>query len=170
MPFWYLGLPIGSKNREGGGWRDGKLWLTIFKKYLQIGKLNFSILATCWHWLNQCLGVWVFTLCCCLKFQILCVISWKCYGLNSFGKGIRWKGKYVGLNGKQWWCFWTERGLGFGILKAFNLTLLQKWKWQFLADNGAIWVKMIKSMHGSFGGRGWFVLMKNQLGHRFSQI
>nr|KAJ0210652.1 hypothetical protein LSAT_V11C400182900 [Lactuca sativa] len=25
--------------------------------------------------------------------------------------------------------------------------------WQFLADNGAIWVKMIKSMHGSFGGR-----------------
>lgn len=47
MPFWYLGLPIGSKNGEGGGWRDGKLWLTIFKKYLQIGKLNFSVLATC---------------------------------------------------------------------------------------------------------------------------
>jgi len=32
------------------------------------------------------------------------------------------------------------------------MALLQKWKWRFLREPDAIWVKVIKSIHGSCGG------------------
>nr|GEZ00854.1 transposon TX1 uncharacterized [Tanacetum cinerariifolium] len=38
------------------------------------------------------------------------------------------------------------------ILKAFNLALLQKWGWRLLSHKNALWVKVIKALHGQEGG------------------
>ncbi|GJY83425.1 hypothetical protein Tco_0496801 [Tanacetum coccineum] len=43
-------------------------------------------------------------------------------------------------------------GLNIGSLKAFNLALLQKWRWRLLSHKNALWVKVIKALHGQEGG------------------
>ncbi|GJY27220.1 RNA-directed DNA polymerase, eukaryota, reverse transcriptase zinc-binding domain protein [Tanacetum coccineum] len=50
-----------------------------------------------------------------------------------------------------------QGGLGIGSLKAFNLALLQKWRWRFTINPNLLWVKLIKAIHGyeaSFDGKG----------------
>ncbi|GJR37934.1 hypothetical protein Tco_1213618 [Tanacetum coccineum] len=43
-------------------------------------------------------------------------------------------------------------GLNIGSLKAFNLALLQKWRWRLLSHKNALCVKVIKALHGQEGG------------------
>ncbi|GJY64946.1 RNA-directed DNA polymerase, eukaryota, reverse transcriptase zinc-binding domain protein [Tanacetum coccineum] len=43
-------------------------------------------------------------------------------------------------------------GLGVGSLKAFNMSLLLKWRWRLLKYLSALWVKVVKSIHGDEGG------------------
>ncbi|GJU14888.1 RNA-directed DNA polymerase, eukaryota, reverse transcriptase zinc-binding domain protein [Tanacetum coccineum] len=43
-------------------------------------------------------------------------------------------------------------GLNIGSLKAFNLALLQKWRWRMHSCPNAFWVKIIKALHGKEGG------------------
>ena len=43
-------------------------------------------------------------------------------------------------------------GLGVGSLKAFNISLIYKWRWRLLASPEALWVKVIKSIHGAEAG------------------
>ncbi|GJW79943.1 RNA-directed DNA polymerase, eukaryota, reverse transcriptase zinc-binding domain protein [Tanacetum coccineum] len=47
-----------------------------------------------------------------------------------------------------------KRGLGVGSLKSFNLALLLKWRWRMISNPNALWVKVIKSLHGQKGGFG----------------
>ncbi|GJW07735.1 RNA-directed DNA polymerase, eukaryota, reverse transcriptase zinc-binding domain protein [Tanacetum coccineum] len=47
--------------------------------------------------------------------------------------------------------FWGG-GLNIGILKAFNLALLQKWCWRLMSYPNALWVNIIKALHGQEGG------------------
>ncbi|GKE52002.1 hypothetical protein Tco_1487158, partial [Tanacetum coccineum] len=44
------------------------------------------------------------------------------------------------------------RGMHIGSLKAFNLSLLQKWLWRLFSSLNAHWVKVIKALHGQEGG------------------
>nr|GFB61367.1 putative RNA-directed DNA polymerase, eukaryota, reverse transcriptase zinc-binding domain protein [Tanacetum cinerariifolium] len=44
------------------------------------------------------------------------------------------------------------RGMNIGSLKAFNLALLQKWRWRLFSSPNAHWVKVIKALHGQEGG------------------
>ncbi|GJV18221.1 RNA-directed DNA polymerase, eukaryota, reverse transcriptase zinc-binding domain protein [Tanacetum coccineum] len=44
-------------------------------------------------------------------------------------------------------------GLNIGSLKAFNLALLQKWRWRLLSSPNALWVKVIKAYHGLYHGQ-----------------
>ncbi|GJZ72957.1 RNA-directed DNA polymerase, eukaryota, reverse transcriptase zinc-binding domain protein [Tanacetum coccineum] len=46
----------------------------------------------------------------------------------------------------------SSRGLNIGSLKSFNLALLQKWRWRWFSFPNAIWVKVIKAIHGQEGG------------------
>nr|GEZ63199.1 RNA-directed DNA polymerase, eukaryota [Tanacetum cinerariifolium] len=39
-------------------------------------------------------------------------------------------------------------GLNIDSLKAFNLALLQKWRWRMLSSPNSLWVKVIKAFHG----------------------
>ncbi|GKA27514.1 RNA-directed DNA polymerase, eukaryota, reverse transcriptase zinc-binding domain protein [Tanacetum coccineum] len=51
----------------------------------------------------------------------------------------------------------NQGGWGIGSLKAFNLALLQKWRWSFTANPDVLWVKLIKAIHGieaGFDGKG----------------
>ncbi|GJW17909.1 hypothetical protein Tco_0025345 [Tanacetum coccineum] len=43
-------------------------------------------------------------------------------------------------------------GLNIGSLKAFNLALLQKWRWNLLSSPNALCVQVIKAYHGQEGG------------------
>ncbi|GKE00218.1 hypothetical protein Tco_1388201, partial [Tanacetum coccineum] len=43
-------------------------------------------------------------------------------------------------------------GLNIGSLKAFNLAILQKWRWRLLSHKNALLVKVIKALHGQEGG------------------
>ncbi|GKB83567.1 putative RNA-directed DNA polymerase [Tanacetum coccineum] len=43
-------------------------------------------------------------------------------------------------------------GLGVGSLKAFNLALLQKWRWRFVTQPNMLWVKLLKAIHGKESG------------------
>ncbi|GJT18001.1 RNA-directed DNA polymerase, eukaryota, reverse transcriptase zinc-binding domain protein [Tanacetum coccineum] len=43
-------------------------------------------------------------------------------------------------------------GLGVGSLKAFNLALLQKWRWRLVNNSNLLWVKLIKSIHRDEAG------------------
>ncbi|GJT84696.1 hypothetical protein Tco_1066413 [Tanacetum coccineum] len=45
-----------------------------------------------------------------------------------------------------------SRGLNIGSLKSFNLALLQKWLWRWFFFLNALWVKVIKEIHGQEGG------------------
>ncbi|GJT50984.1 RNA-directed DNA polymerase, eukaryota, reverse transcriptase zinc-binding domain protein [Tanacetum coccineum] len=42
-----------------------------------------------------------------------------------------------------------QGGLGVGSLKAFNLALLQKWRWRLVTKPDSLWVKVIKAIHES---------------------
>ncbi|GJU39873.1 RNA-directed DNA polymerase, eukaryota, reverse transcriptase zinc-binding domain protein [Tanacetum coccineum] len=46
----------------------------------------------------------------------------------------------------------VKGGLNIGSLKAFNLALLQKWRWRLLSSPNALWVQVIKAYHGQEGG------------------
>ncbi|GKD00404.1 hypothetical protein Tco_1170678 [Tanacetum coccineum] len=43
-------------------------------------------------------------------------------------------------------------GLGVGILKAFNLALLQKWRWRLVTNPNLLWVSLVKAIHGKDAG------------------
>ncbi|XP_071714738.1 uncharacterized protein [Rutidosis leptorrhynchoides] len=40
-------------------------------------------------------------------------------------------------------------GLNVGSLKAFNIALINKWRWHYLTNPGDFWVSIIKSIHGN---------------------
>ncbi|GJW20760.1 RNA-directed DNA polymerase, eukaryota, reverse transcriptase zinc-binding domain protein [Tanacetum coccineum] len=56
---------------------------------------------------------------------------------------IKWKNVLSSYN---------NGGLNIGSHKAFNLALLQKWRWRLLSLKNALWVKVIEALHGQRGG------------------
>lgn len=54
-------------------------------------------------------------------------------------------------------------GLGLGSLRAFNITLIIKWKWKLNVDNNAMWANVILAIHKS--NRSWKLLpLKAEIG------
>ncbi|GJU86608.1 hypothetical protein Tco_1294154 [Tanacetum coccineum] len=60
----------------------------------------------------------------------------------------------LGIKNKLAWIKWSnilasfdKGGLGMGSLKSFNSSLLLKWRWL-----GALWVEVVKSIHGDEAG------------------
>ncbi|GJX79219.1 hypothetical protein Tco_0327368 [Tanacetum coccineum] len=41
-----------------------------------------------------------------------------------------------------------QGGLGIGSLNAFNLALIQKWRWRFAQDQHSLWTRVITDIHG----------------------
>nr|GEW24487.1 RNA-directed DNA polymerase, eukaryota, reverse transcriptase zinc-binding domain protein [Tanacetum cinerariifolium] len=42
-------------------------------------------------------------------------------------------------------------GLGIGSLFSLNHALIQKWRWRFFQNHNALWVQVIKAIHGDYG-------------------
>ena len=42
-------------------------------------------------------------------------------------------------------------GLDIGSIKALNLALLAKWWWRFKNEDGALWKKVITTIHRNYG-------------------
>ncbi|GKA91923.1 putative pentatricopeptide repeat-containing protein [Tanacetum coccineum] len=85
--------------------------------------------------------------------------SWKDNLLSIWGRHTLIKAVHGSLARKLAWIKWKNvissydnGGLNIGSLKAFNLTLLQKWRWRLLSHKNALWVKVIKALHGQEGG------------------
>ncbi|GKA42376.1 RNA-directed DNA polymerase, eukaryota, reverse transcriptase zinc-binding domain protein [Tanacetum coccineum] len=82
--------------------------------------------------------------------------SWKANTLSIGGRNAGfffWGGS--GEKKKMAWFKWEyvlasfdKGGLRIGSLKAFNLALLQKWRWRFVNNPDSLWVWVIKAIHG----------------------
>ncbi|GKD28663.1 hypothetical protein Tco_1239441, partial [Tanacetum coccineum] len=77
------------------------------------------------------------------------IVNWHEVTQRSLGgeqeRKIAWVKWDVVLNSKD------NGGFGIGSLKAFNQALLYKWRWRFINNPDAIWVKAIQSIHGRDG-------------------
>ncbi|GJR17890.1 putative RNA-directed DNA polymerase, eukaryota, reverse transcriptase zinc-binding domain protein [Tanacetum coccineum] len=77
--------------------------------------------------------------------------------LERYRATFFWGGSHD--NKKIAWIKWSnvlssfdKVGLNIGSLKAFNLALLQKWRYRMHSCPNAFWVKIIKALHGKEGG------------------
>ncbi|GJX51873.1 RNA-directed DNA polymerase, eukaryota, reverse transcriptase zinc-binding domain protein [Tanacetum coccineum] len=68
------------------------------------------------------------------------------WGGNQDGKKMAWVKWPIILNS------YDNEGLNIGSLKAFNLALLQKWRWRLFTSPNDLWVKVVKAFHGHEGG------------------
>ncbi|GJT95774.1 putative RNA-directed DNA polymerase, eukaryota, reverse transcriptase zinc-binding domain protein [Tanacetum coccineum] len=66
---------------------------------------------------------------------------------------------YIADGKKMAWFKWPiilnsydNGGLNIDSLKAFNLALLQKWRWRLFTSPNDLWVKFVKAFHGHEGG------------------
>ncbi|GJV42753.1 RNA-directed DNA polymerase, eukaryota, reverse transcriptase zinc-binding domain protein [Tanacetum coccineum] len=149
MPYTYLGLPIGSNMSRIANWKKlvdmfrSKIWLwkanllsiegllTLIKAvlgsigiyYMSIFKVSESIIK--------------------LLERFRALFFW---GGNKDRKKLSWI-KWVNVLASL-----DKGGLGVGSLKAFNFALLQKWHWRLVHNPLALWVQMVKVIHGSEGG------------------
>ncbi|GKB46476.1 RNA-directed DNA polymerase, eukaryota [Tanacetum coccineum] len=48
----------------------------------------------------------------------------------------------------------SQGGLGIGSLNAFNLALIQKWRWRFAHEQDSLWTRVIIDIHGHPGDLG----------------
>ncbi|GKA71649.1 hypothetical protein Tco_0777788 [Tanacetum coccineum] len=73
-----------------------------------------------------------------------------------------WASFFWGASGdkrKLAWIKWSnilasldKGGLGVGSIKAFNYSLLLKWRWRMLNCPSALWIHVLKSIHGDEAG------------------
>ncbi|GJT34461.1 putative RNA-directed DNA polymerase, eukaryota, reverse transcriptase zinc-binding domain protein [Tanacetum coccineum] len=67
-------------------------------------------------------------------------------GGNQDGKKMAWVKWPIILNSYDNGC------LNISSLKAFNLAILQKWRWRLFTSPNDLWVKVVKAFHGHEGG------------------
>lgn len=139
LPFFYLGIPVGRNMRHKARWKEVVDRLSSWKaKLLSIGgrlTLVNAVLGT--------LPLYYFSLFKAPMKVINLLESIRCrffWDFKEGKKGIAWiKWKSI-LHDKD------KGGLGVGSLKAKNIGLLGKWKWRFLNEKDALWVRVIKAI------------------------
>ncbi|GJT91647.1 hypothetical protein Tco_1080492 [Tanacetum coccineum] len=88
--------------------------------------------------------------------------TWKIKLLSIGGRSTLIKSVLGSLDNnvkKMHWVKWDSvlsskenGGLDIGSFEAFNKALLYKWKWRLYREPNALWVKIIKSVHGDYAG------------------
>ncbi|GKA69091.1 hypothetical protein Tco_0775155 [Tanacetum coccineum] len=125
FPFTYLGLPIGSNMIRTANWQT---LIDRFKARLSGWKAN-----------------------------ILSVPKTVVKSLESLRASFFWGSSEDSK--KLAWVKWSnilasldKGGLGVGSLKAFNMSLLLKWRWRLFHNPNALWVHVVKAIHGDEAG------------------
>ncbi|GKE02037.1 RNA-directed DNA polymerase, eukaryota, reverse transcriptase zinc-binding domain protein [Tanacetum coccineum] len=149
IPFNYLGLPIGSNMKSIASW---KTLVDRFHMRLSSWKANLLSIGGRLTLIKSVLGS--------LGIYYLSIFRAPESVLQDLER-IRAKFFWGGNKdeNKMAWVKWPiilnsfdKGGLNIGSLKAFNLALLQKWRWRLLSSPNALWVQVIKAYHGQEGG------------------
>ncbi|GKD98236.1 RNA-directed DNA polymerase, eukaryota, reverse transcriptase zinc-binding domain protein [Tanacetum coccineum] len=154
FPITYLCLPIGKSMHFLSSWN------TLIDKFnSKLSKWKASLLSiggryTLIKYVPGSLGIYYLSLFKAPKFIINTLeknrarFFWGGSEGNKKMAWVRWENVLASLD---------QGGLGIGSLKAFNLALLQKWRWRFTTNPDLLWVKLIKAIHGieaGFDGKG----------------
>ncbi|GJS65746.1 RNA-directed DNA polymerase, eukaryota, reverse transcriptase zinc-binding domain protein [Tanacetum coccineum] len=149
IPFNYLGLPIGSNMKSIASW---KMLIDRFRSRLSTWKVNLLSIGGRLTLIKSVLGS--------LGIYYLSIFRAPESVLNDLERirsNFFWGGNQDGK--KMAWVKWSiilnsydNGGLNIGNLKAFNLALLQKWRWRLFTSPNDLWVKVVKSFHGHEGG------------------
>ncbi|GJU15763.1 RNA-directed DNA polymerase, eukaryota, reverse transcriptase zinc-binding domain protein [Tanacetum coccineum] len=118
LPFSYLGIPVGASMSRFSGL---KTIINRFKKKLSTWKIKFLSIG---------------------GRSMLIKFVFGSLGEDNNDKKMHWVKWNSVLSSKE------NGGLDIGSLEAFNKALLYKWKWRLCRDPNALWVKIIKSVHG----------------------
>ncbi|GJU43814.1 RNA-directed DNA polymerase, eukaryota, reverse transcriptase zinc-binding domain protein [Tanacetum coccineum] len=145
IPFSYLGLPIGSNMNMIANWQH---LIDHFRGKLSSWKANLLSIGgrlTLIKAVLGSLGIYYMSIFKCPELVI--------NALESMRATFFWGGS--GDNRKMAWIKWDnilasldKGGLEIGSLKAFNLALLQKWCCRLVHSPKALWVRVIKAIHG----------------------
>ncbi|GKA15468.1 RNA-directed DNA polymerase, eukaryota, reverse transcriptase zinc-binding domain protein [Tanacetum coccineum] len=149
IPFIYLGLPIGSNMKSIACW---KMLIDHFHSRLSTWKASLLSIGGNMTLIKSVLGS--------LGIYYLSIFRAPASVLNDLERirsNLFWGGNQDGK--KMAWVKWSiilnsydNGGLNIGSLKAFNLALLQKWRWRLFTSPNDLWVKVVKAFHGHEGG------------------
>ncbi|XP_071694663.1 uncharacterized protein [Rutidosis leptorrhynchoides] len=149
FPFIYLGLPIGSKMNKLQDWNPIVEKIKSRLSDWKMRTMSFGGRVVLIKSILNSLSLYYFSI-----FRapprVLKI-------LESVRRNFFWGG--TGSGSKMCWVKWEDviasyenGGLNFGSLKSKNLALLGKWWWRFKTETNSLWVKVIKSIHGPYGG------------------
>ncbi|GJY53364.1 RNA-directed DNA polymerase, eukaryota, reverse transcriptase zinc-binding domain protein [Tanacetum coccineum] len=149
IPFNYLGLPIGSNMKSIASW---KILIDRFRSRLSTWKASLLSIGGRLTLIKSVLGslgiyyLSIFRAPESVLNDLERIRSNFFWGGNQDGKKIAWVKWPIILNS------YDNGGLNIGSLKAFNLALLQKWRWRLFTSPNDLWVKVVKAFHGHEGG------------------
>ncbi|GJV35089.1 hypothetical protein Tco_1407566 [Tanacetum coccineum] len=149
FPFTYLRLPIGSNMNLTSSWN---ILVERFQKRLSSWKANLLSIGGYLPLIKAVIG----------SLRIYYLSSFKAprvilKSLERLRSRFFWGGSQDAKS--LVWVKWSnvlpsfkKGGMHIGSLKAFNLSLLQKWRWRLFSSLNAHWVKVIKALHDQEGG------------------
>ena len=149
LPFSYLGLPIGSNMRRIANWQ---VLTDRFKARMSGWKANLLSIGGRLTLIKSelgSLGIYYLSI---FKVPEMVVKSLESLRATFFWGGqedikkfawVKWSNILASLN---------KGGLGVGSLKAFNMSLLLKWRWRLFQNPNALWVQVVKAIHGNEAG------------------
>ncbi|GJT17097.1 RNA-directed DNA polymerase, eukaryota, reverse transcriptase zinc-binding domain protein [Tanacetum coccineum] len=149
IPFNYLGLPIGSNMKSIASW---KMLIDRFRSRLSTWKASLLSIGGRLTLIKSVLGslgiyyLSIFRAPESVLNDLERIRSNFFWGGNQDGKKMAWVKWPIILNS------YDNGGLNIGSLKAFNLALLQKWRWKLFTSPNDLWVKVVKAFHGHEGG------------------
>ncbi|GJZ89295.1 putative RNA-directed DNA polymerase, eukaryota, reverse transcriptase zinc-binding domain protein, partial [Tanacetum coccineum] len=170
FPFTYLGLPIGSNMNLVSSWQ---FLFDRFHTKLSSWKANLLSIGGRLTLIKAVLG----------SLGIYYLSIYKAPEtvlkyLERYRAKFFWGGSQDSRN--LAWIKWTNAlssfdkgGLNIGSLKAFNLDLLQKWRWKLFSSPNSLWVNVIKSMHGyecGFDNQGYIWIGDSPLYIRYNRL
>jgi hypothetical protein len=145
LPFVYLGLLVGMNMPRLKGWDP---ILAKFKNRLCKWKASMLSIGSRTTLISSVLG------------------ALGTYYLSLFPMPVNIANNLEAMRAKFFWgsivderkMHWIEwksviaskkyGGLGIGSLQALNLSLIQKWRWRYVHNHNALWVKVVSSIHG----------------------
>ncbi|GJV04020.1 RNA-directed DNA polymerase, eukaryota, reverse transcriptase zinc-binding domain protein [Tanacetum coccineum] len=149
IPFNYLGLPIGSNMKSIASW---KTLVDRFHMRLSSWKANLLSIGgrlTLIKSVLGSLGIYYLSI---FRAPESVLQDLERIRANFFWGGNKDKNKMAWVKWPIILNSFDKGGLNIGSLKAFNLALLQKWRWRLLSSPNALWVQVIKAYHGQEGG------------------
>ncbi|KAJ9557802.1 hypothetical protein OSB04_012416 [Centaurea solstitialis] len=156
LPLLYLGLPVGTSMHFCSNWLPV---IEKSKKKLAGRKAKLFSFGGRWTLTKTILGslsLYYFSL---FRAPVRVVNTLERLRSNFFWGGVGGLRESENCSRGFHWVKWPKvigsfesGGLNVGSLKDINWGLLCKWWWQFHVEDGALWVKVIKSIFGEDGG------------------